>query len=187
MVARFGRETWSLVVPDGWRAWHGDECATLMGANHALHQTAADAILSGEAKDERASVRGQCGDTAPSSVRHTCGRRRPFPENLDLRRTSLPPSTRTATSPVALANGMTVTVRKEGEQTSFSVPILSSSKRAVGAQAMFPNSSRPWTSAALRADSEPQTGATSAMGCRCHLKEAGGLTTACSRRRLARR
>ena len=31
MVARFGRETWSLVVPDGWRAWHDDECATLVG------------------------------------------------------------------------------------------------------------------------------------------------------------
>jgi hypothetical protein len=46
---------------------------------------------------------------------------------------------------IALANGMTVTVWKEGEQTSFSVPILSSSKGAVGAQAMFPNSSRPWT------------------------------------------
>lgn len=28
---RFGRETWSLVVPDGWRAWHDDECATLVG------------------------------------------------------------------------------------------------------------------------------------------------------------
>jgi len=31
MVGRFGRETRSLVVPDGWRAWHDDECATLMG------------------------------------------------------------------------------------------------------------------------------------------------------------
>jgi hypothetical protein len=28
---RFGRETWSLLVPDGWRAWHDDECATLVG------------------------------------------------------------------------------------------------------------------------------------------------------------
>ena len=40
---------------------------------------------------------------------------------------------------IAMANGMTVTVRKEGEQTSFSMPVLSSSKTAVGAQAMFPN------------------------------------------------
>ncbi len=31
MGARFGRDTWSLVVPDGWRAWHDDECATLVG------------------------------------------------------------------------------------------------------------------------------------------------------------
>lgn len=31
MAARFGRETWSLVVPEGWRAWHDDECATLVG------------------------------------------------------------------------------------------------------------------------------------------------------------
>lgn len=31
MAARFGRDTWSLVVPDGWRAWHDDECATLVG------------------------------------------------------------------------------------------------------------------------------------------------------------
>lgn len=30
MVARFGRNTWSLVMPDGWRAWHDDECATLV-------------------------------------------------------------------------------------------------------------------------------------------------------------
>jgi hypothetical protein len=35
--------------------------------------------------------------------------------------------------------GQTVTVRKEGEQTSFSAPIMSPSKAAVGAQAMFPN------------------------------------------------
>jgi len=32
LVARFGTETWALVVPDGWRAWHDDECATLVGA-----------------------------------------------------------------------------------------------------------------------------------------------------------
>jgi hypothetical protein len=31
MAARFGRETWSLLVPDGWRAWHDDEYATLVG------------------------------------------------------------------------------------------------------------------------------------------------------------
>jgi len=31
MAARFGRDTWSLLVPDGWRAWHDDECATLVG------------------------------------------------------------------------------------------------------------------------------------------------------------
>jgi hypothetical protein len=30
-MARFGRETWSLVVPDGWRASHDQECATLVG------------------------------------------------------------------------------------------------------------------------------------------------------------
>jgi hypothetical protein len=29
-MARFGRETWSLLLPDGWRAWHDDECATLV-------------------------------------------------------------------------------------------------------------------------------------------------------------
>jgi hypothetical protein len=40
---------------------------------------------------------------------------------------------------ILTTNGLTVTVRKEGEQTSFSVPVLSSSKAAVGAQAMFPN------------------------------------------------
>ena len=31
MTARFGRETWSLVLPLGWRAWHDDECATIVG------------------------------------------------------------------------------------------------------------------------------------------------------------
>ena len=33
MSARFGRETWSLVVPAGWRAWHDEECATLAAVN----------------------------------------------------------------------------------------------------------------------------------------------------------
>ena len=37
------------------------------------------------------------------------------------------------------SNGATVLVRKEGEQTSFSSPVLSSTQIAVGAQAMFPN------------------------------------------------
>ena len=40
---------------------------------------------------------------------------------------------------IATTDGRTVNVRKEGEQTSFSTPVLSSSKAAVGAQAMFPN------------------------------------------------
>jgi hypothetical protein len=31
MTARFGRQTWSLVVPEGWRAWQDEECATLVG------------------------------------------------------------------------------------------------------------------------------------------------------------
>lgn len=30
MTAHFGRETWSLLVPDDWRAWHDEECATLV-------------------------------------------------------------------------------------------------------------------------------------------------------------
>lgn len=30
MNGRFGRETWSLRVPNGWRAWHDEECATLV-------------------------------------------------------------------------------------------------------------------------------------------------------------
>jgi hypothetical protein len=30
-MAEFGRETWSLAVPKGWRAWHDPECATLVG------------------------------------------------------------------------------------------------------------------------------------------------------------
>jgi hypothetical protein len=40
---------------------------------------------------------------------------------------------------IVTTEGRTVTVRKEGEQTSFSAPVLSSSKAVVGAQAMFPN------------------------------------------------
>jgi len=40
---------------------------------------------------------------------------------------------------IVTTGGQTVTVRKEGEQTSFSVPVMSPSKAAVGAQAMFPN------------------------------------------------
>lgn len=40
---------------------------------------------------------------------------------------------------IVRTNGLTVTVRKEGDQTSFSTLVLSSSKTAVGAQAMFPN------------------------------------------------
>jgi hypothetical protein len=35
MHGRFGRETWSLLVPDGWRAWHDDACATLV-AEHEI-------------------------------------------------------------------------------------------------------------------------------------------------------
>ena len=31
MTSRFGRASWSLVVPDGWRAWHDEKCATLVG------------------------------------------------------------------------------------------------------------------------------------------------------------
>ncbi|MHB0914766.1 MAG: hypothetical protein ACYC5A_04925 [Thermoleophilia bacterium] len=30
MNNRFGLETWSLRLPDGWRAWHDAECATLV-------------------------------------------------------------------------------------------------------------------------------------------------------------
>jgi hypothetical protein len=30
MSTRFGTATWSLLVPDLWRAWHDDECATLV-------------------------------------------------------------------------------------------------------------------------------------------------------------
>ena len=30
MATRFGSETWSVVVPDGWRAQHDAECATLV-------------------------------------------------------------------------------------------------------------------------------------------------------------
>lgn len=40
---------------------------------------------------------------------------------------------------IVLTSGMTVTIRKEGEQTAFSLPVLSASKTAVGSQAMFPN------------------------------------------------
>ena len=40
---------------------------------------------------------------------------------------------------IVATNGGTVTVRKEGEQTTFAAPVISSSKAAVGAQAMFPN------------------------------------------------
>ena len=31
MASRFGRDTWTLQVPSGWRAWHDEECATLVG------------------------------------------------------------------------------------------------------------------------------------------------------------
>ena len=31
MTNRFGRETWSVLVPSGWHAWHDPECATLVG------------------------------------------------------------------------------------------------------------------------------------------------------------
>jgi hypothetical protein len=31
-MARFGRDTWALVVPDGWRAWHDEECATFVAS-----------------------------------------------------------------------------------------------------------------------------------------------------------
>jgi hypothetical protein len=29
---RFGRETWSIDLPAGWRAWHDDACATIVGS-----------------------------------------------------------------------------------------------------------------------------------------------------------
>ena len=31
MGHRFGRETWSVVLPEGWRGWHDPECATMAG------------------------------------------------------------------------------------------------------------------------------------------------------------
>lgn len=31
MVSRFGTNTWTLQVPTGWRAWHDEECSTLVG------------------------------------------------------------------------------------------------------------------------------------------------------------
>jgi len=31
MTSRFGTDTWTLQVPSGWRAWHDDECSTLVG------------------------------------------------------------------------------------------------------------------------------------------------------------
>jgi hypothetical protein len=40
---------------------------------------------------------------------------------------------------IVTANGLTITVRKEDGQTSFSAPLLAPSRTAVGAQAMFPN------------------------------------------------
>src|SRR5438552_8077665 len=40
---------------------------------------------------------------------------------------------------IVRSNGPTVVVRKEGEQTSFSPPVLSSGHSAVAAQAMFAN------------------------------------------------
>jgi hypothetical protein len=40
---------------------------------------------------------------------------------------------------IVRTSGATLTVPKAGEQRSFSTPVLSASKTAVGAQAMFPN------------------------------------------------
>lgn len=40
---------------------------------------------------------------------------------------------------IVKTNGQIVTLRKEGEQTSFSAPRISSGRTAVGAQAMFAN------------------------------------------------
>jgi hypothetical protein len=40
---------------------------------------------------------------------------------------------------IVTTKGLIVTVRQEGDQRSFSTPILSSSGAAVGAQALFPN------------------------------------------------
>lgn len=31
MAPKFGTDTWTLEVPEGWRAWHDEECATLVG------------------------------------------------------------------------------------------------------------------------------------------------------------
>ena len=40
---------------------------------------------------------------------------------------------------IIMANGRTVVVRKEGDQSSFAEPVLSPDRTAVGAQAEFPN------------------------------------------------
>jgi hypothetical protein len=40
---------------------------------------------------------------------------------------------------IVKANGQTVLVRKEGEQTAFSEPVVSSARTAVATQAMLPN------------------------------------------------
>ena len=41
MNTRFGRETWSLLVPEDWDAQHDEECATLIGEIGALQVSAA--------------------------------------------------------------------------------------------------------------------------------------------------
>jgi hypothetical protein len=40
---------------------------------------------------------------------------------------------------ITTAGGKTITIPREGEQSSFSPPVMSSSRAAVGAQALFPN------------------------------------------------
>ena len=56
MSERFGTESWSVLVPEGWRAWHDAECATLVADPEigALQISAAikDAVV--DASDLRA-------------------------------------------------------------------------------------------------------------------------------------
>lgn len=52
MASRFGTDTWTLQVPSGWRAWHDEECTTLVGPGGLGALQVSVAVKDSEVLDE---------------------------------------------------------------------------------------------------------------------------------------
>lgn len=72
MTGRFGRATWSLEVPVGWRAWHDDGCATLVGPDEIGALQISAAFKDSEVLDE--DLQGFASDRLVAGAKPTAVR-----------------------------------------------------------------------------------------------------------------